>query len=56
MAPFGVYKDSGLGREHGQDAIKEFLRVKRAWINGVLLVEIHLSYDKFDEKKICFLM
>ncbi len=34
MAPFGGYKDSGLGRENGQDAIKEFLQVKSVWINS----------------------
>ena len=28
MAPFGGYKDSGLGRENGIDAIKEYLQVK----------------------------
>lgn len=34
MAPFGGYKDSGLGRENGIDAIKEFLQVKTVWINS----------------------
>jgi aldehyde dehydrogenase (NAD+) len=34
MAPFGGYKDSGLGRENGQEAIKEFLQVKSVWINS----------------------
>ncbi len=34
MAPFGGYKDSGLGRENGQDAIKEYLQVKSVWINS----------------------
>lgn len=33
MAPFGGYKDSGLGRENGIDAIKEYLQVKTVWIN-----------------------
>ena len=33
LSPFGGYKDSGLGRESGQDAIKEFLQVKSVWIN-----------------------
>ena len=32
MAPFGGYKDSGLGRENGIDAIKEYLQVKTVWI------------------------
>jgi aldehyde dehydrogenase (NAD+) len=34
MAPFGGYKDSGLGRENGIDAIREFLQVKTVWINS----------------------
>lgn len=33
MVPFGGYKDSGLGRENGVDAIREFLQVKSVWIN-----------------------
>ncbi|KJS43208.1 MAG: carnitine dehydratase [Roseovarius sp. BRH_c41] len=33
MAPFGGYKQSGLGRENGQDAIYEFLQTKCVWIN-----------------------
>jgi (Z)-2-((N-methylformamido)methylene)-5-hydroxybutyrolactone dehydrogenase len=33
MAPFGGYKDSGLGRESGIDAIREYLQVKTVWIN-----------------------
>lgn len=33
MAPFGGYKQSGIGRENGQDAIYEFLQTKCAWIN-----------------------
>jgi aldehyde dehydrogenase (NAD+) len=33
MAPFGGYKDSGLGRENGQDAIREYLQTKSVWIN-----------------------
>jgi methionyl-tRNA synthetase len=33
MTPFGGYKDSGLGRENGQDAIREYLQVKSTWIN-----------------------
>ncbi|CAH1692667.1 (Z)-2-((N-methylformamido)methylene)-5-hydroxybutyrolactone dehydrogenase [Hyphomicrobiales bacterium] len=30
--PFGGYKRSGLGREGGVDAIKEYLQVKSVWI------------------------
>jgi (Z)-2-((N-methylformamido)methylene)-5-hydroxybutyrolactone dehydrogenase len=33
MAPFGGYKDSGLGRENGADAIHEYLQTKSVWIN-----------------------
>jgi acyl-CoA reductase-like NAD-dependent aldehyde dehydrogenase len=33
MSPFGGYKDSGLGRENGADAIKEYLQTKSVWIN-----------------------
>jgi (Z)-2-((N-methylformamido)methylene)-5-hydroxybutyrolactone dehydrogenase len=31
-SPFGGYKRSGLGRESGLDAIKEYLQVKSVWI------------------------
>lgn len=31
-SPFGGYKHSGIGRENGPDAIKEFLQVKSVWI------------------------
>ena len=31
--PFGGYKDSGLGREGGMEAVKEFLEVKSVWIS-----------------------
>lgn len=34
MAPFGGYKDSGLGRENGQDAVREYLQTKCVWINS----------------------
>lgn len=34
MAPFGGYKDSGLGRENGMDAIKDYLQVKSVWLNS----------------------
>ncbi|MES3001022.1 MAG: aldehyde dehydrogenase [Pseudomonadota bacterium] len=33
MSPFGGYKDSGLGRENGIDAIHEYLQVKSVWLN-----------------------
>jgi acyl-CoA reductase-like NAD-dependent aldehyde dehydrogenase len=34
MSPFGGYKDSGVGRENGIDAISEYLQVKSVWINA----------------------
>jgi aldehyde dehydrogenase (NAD+) len=34
MAPFGGYKDSGLGRESGQEAINAYLQTKCVWINA----------------------
>ena len=33
LSPFGGYKDSGLGRENGIDAMREYLQVKSVWIN-----------------------
>jgi aldehyde dehydrogenase (NAD+) len=33
MSPFGGYKDSGLGRENGSDAIGEYLQTKSVWVN-----------------------
>jgi aldehyde dehydrogenase (NAD+) len=33
MSPFGGYKDSGLGRENGIEAINDFLQIKSVWIN-----------------------
>jgi acyl-CoA reductase-like NAD-dependent aldehyde dehydrogenase len=33
LSPFGGYKRSGLGRENGQDAIKEYMQVKSVWIS-----------------------
>ena len=32
LSPFGGYKRSGLGRESGQEMIKEYLQVKSVWI------------------------
>ena len=31
--PFGGYKKSGLGKENGQDAIKEYMQTKSVWIS-----------------------
>ena len=33
LSPFGGYKRSGLGRESGHEAIKEYLQVKSVWIS-----------------------
>ena len=33
MSPFGGYKHSGLGRENGVDAIREYLQTKSVWIS-----------------------
>ncbi|MBW7837528.1 MAG: aldehyde dehydrogenase [Sphingomonadales bacterium] len=33
MMPFGGFKRSGLGRENGIDAIREYLETKSVWIN-----------------------
>jgi (Z)-2-((N-methylformamido)methylene)-5-hydroxybutyrolactone dehydrogenase len=34
MAPFGGYKDSGVGRENGIDAVRDYLQTKTVWINS----------------------
>jgi acyl-CoA reductase-like NAD-dependent aldehyde dehydrogenase len=33
LSPFGGYKRSGLGRESGQEMIKEYMQVKSVWIS-----------------------
>lgn len=33
LAPFGGYKQSGLGRESGQEAIREYMQTKTVWIS-----------------------
>jgi aldehyde dehydrogenase (NAD+) len=33
LSPFGGFKRSGLGRESGQEMIKEYLQVKSVWIS-----------------------
>ena len=33
MSPFGGYKDSGVGRESGIEAIYQYLQTKSVWIN-----------------------
>lgn len=33
LSPFGGYKESGLGRESGQETLKEYLQVKSVWIS-----------------------
>jgi len=33
MSPFGGYKNSGIGRENGAQAIDEYLQTKSVWVN-----------------------
>jgi (Z)-2-((N-methylformamido)methylene)-5-hydroxybutyrolactone dehydrogenase len=33
LSPFGGYKRSGIGRENGQEAIREYLQLKSVWIS-----------------------
>ena len=33
LSPFGGYKRSGLGRENGQEMIKEYLQTKSVWMS-----------------------
>jgi aldehyde dehydrogenase (NAD+) len=33
MSPFGGYKSSGLGRENGAEAIKQYLQTKSVWLS-----------------------
>ncbi len=33
MAPFGGYKRSGLGRENGQEAMREYMQTKSVWLS-----------------------
>jgi aldehyde dehydrogenase (NAD+) len=33
MTPFGGFKASGIGRENGAEAIKEFMQVKSIWLS-----------------------
>ncbi|ODS98323.1 MAG: carnitine dehydratase [Lautropia sp. SCN 69-89] len=33
MSPFGGFKRSGIGRENGQEAIREYLQTKSVWMN-----------------------
>ena len=35
-SPFGGYKESGIGRESGTEAIKEYLHTKCVWISSDL--------------------
>ena len=34
MAPFGGYKDSGLGRESGKEMIRSYMQAKTVWLNN----------------------
>jgi len=33
MSPFGCYKQSGIGRENGVEAIREYLQTKSVWLS-----------------------
>jgi len=33
MSPFGGVKRSGLGRENGMEAIREYLQTKAVWVS-----------------------
>ena len=33
LSPFGGYKKSGIGRENGQEMLKEYMQVKSVWIS-----------------------
>ena len=33
MSPFGGYKQSGIGRENGSEAIREYLQTKSVWLS-----------------------
>ena len=33
MSPFGGFKRSGVGRENGQDTIRDYLQTKSVWIS-----------------------
>jgi (Z)-2-((N-methylformamido)methylene)-5-hydroxybutyrolactone dehydrogenase len=35
-SPFGGYKESGIGRESGIEAIKDYLQVKTVWLSSDL--------------------
>jgi aldehyde dehydrogenase (NAD+) len=32
QSPFGGYKDSGIGRQNGVDAIREYVQTKSVWV------------------------
>jgi acyl-CoA reductase-like NAD-dependent aldehyde dehydrogenase len=32
QSPFGGYKQSGIGRQNGQEAIREYLQTKSVWV------------------------
>ena len=33
LSPFGGYKKSGIGRENGIEAIREYMQTKSVWIS-----------------------
>lgn len=38
LSPFGGYERSGIGRESGQEMIKQYLQVKSVWISTATTV------------------
>ena len=46
LSPFGGYKRSGLGRESGQEMIKEYLQVKSVWISTATTCRIRSFNDR----------
>jgi len=32
-SPFGGYKDSGIGREQGEEGLEEYMQTKSVWID-----------------------
>jgi aldehyde dehydrogenase (NAD+) len=32
QSPFGGYKESGIGRQNGIDAIREYVQTKSVWV------------------------
>lgn len=39
LSPFGGYKQSGLGRENGAEAVKQYMQVKSVWMSTAAATE-----------------